>query len=92
MFPAIAGGFDTAVCLITAQLQIFFFNSKSEFYYKMLKAFVGLWCAERCEQLILWSLLPTIVRSLMDVVPYRFMPLPVCFSLSPASSHNVYHL
>lgn len=69
-----------------------FFNNKSEFCCEMLEASFGLWCAGRCEQLILGSLLPVSVWSLMDIVSYRSIPLPVCFSLSPASSHNVYHL
>lgn len=58
----------------------------------MLEGFFGLWCAWRCEQLVLGSLLPVRVWYVTDDIPYRSMPLPVCFSLSPASSHNVYHL
>lgn len=49
----------------------------------MLEEFFGPWCTGTCERAILGSLLPMSVQSLMDIVPYRSLPSPVCFQPQP---------
>lgn len=63
--------------LAQSSSELVLFNNKSEFCCEMLEASFGLWCAGRGEQLILGSLLPVSVWSLMDIVSYRSIPLPV---------------